>query len=114
MKRNNTKPIRELRTRAITVRFNEDEYASIREKSYKLGASAAELLRQATLHVELKEALKPEELKLMRDVSRFGNNLNQLVKIAHKDGLAYVAVEIDYIIEELKKLLGYEPGKRNN
>ena len=78
----------------VMLRFNDTEYGKLKKicKSYHLDISErgiiSPLLRRLVLQqgAEEKDRL-PDTSNLAYDINRIGNNINQLVKIAHHKNL---------------------------
>ena len=78
----------------IMLRFNNTEYDRLRKicESYHLDISErgviSPLLRRLVLNKESEEKDRlPDTSNLAYDINRIGNNINQLVKIAHHKNL---------------------------
>lgn len=68
--------------KTIGVCFSEPELYAIRHRAEKANLPLSVYCHDAILKGEVKEALKKEDLNVLRSLSNMGNNLNQLVKIA--------------------------------
>lgn len=83
-KESNLKSYAKAKERIFTIRLDDEQKSRLSEKSKKTGLSKAALIR-ATLDGII---IKPKNDKLTQDVlkemSAWGNNLNQLAKIANE------------------------------
>ena len=86
-----------------TIRFTEDEYAKIQQELDKANISFSVFARVALLHKKIK---LPIERELLSELSRIGNNLNQVSKHLNSGNAVdrVVLTSIIEIQEELKKL----------
>lgn len=88
----------EKRTHQVKVMFNDSEFEEIRKKAFLASMSNAEYLRRQTLGKEIKEALSVENAVFLREWAKVSNNLNQLVKLTHKEGALKYATKIEAMI----------------
>ncbi len=82
------------RHHSIMLRFNDTEYERLRKicESYNLDISKrgviSPLLRRLVLNSEAEEKdLLPDTSNLAYHINKIGNNINQLVKLAHHKNL---------------------------
>ena len=96
----------QIRSKKITVRFNTSETEILLSKSNQLRISPSTFLRNCALDYKMKVPLQNDEDKqLFRHVASMSNNLNQLTKKAHKEGLFTVSSTIIQTIKDLELLL---------
>jgi hypothetical protein len=69
------------------VRLTKADYLVIKGKSLKAGISVAVYLRQAALQNPLRTRLSPEDRQDIRKLVGISNNINQMTKICHQEGL---------------------------
>lgn len=69
------------------IRFNKTEYFIVKEKAAKAGMRYTEYIRHMVIHGQVIARLSDEERGYIRQLSGMGNNFNQIVKIAHKEGM---------------------------
>ena len=91
------------------VRYSKAEYFVIREKALKAGLTASEYIRQVTITGQVKSRLSGEEMVFVRQLIGMANNLNQLAKACHQEGLLQAMVyfegyrnQLDEILKKLK------------
>ena len=75
------------RTRRCEIRFTESEYLSLMEKAEKAGVSVSTLVRKSVEGCEVKAAPPADLYKLIWEIRRVGNNINQILTIANARGL---------------------------
>lgn len=100
----NTK--REIRA---AVRFTKSEYFIVKEMAAKAGINVSDYLRQVAINAEIKSRLTDEEKQFVSQLIGMSNNLNQIAKICHQEGIlksmAYFEnyrSKIDGILQKLK------------
>lgn len=85
--------------------MNKLEFVKIKELAGKANISTAEFMRNSALNQEIKAAITLEEMAHIRALSKLNNNLNQIAKKMHTNGLIQTAKEIDEIIKTLQKIV---------
>lgn len=83
------------------VRFTEVEYYVVKQKASRGGKNIAAYIRHASLQQKIQSSLNEEERPFVRQLIGIANNLNQLMKKAHQEGL----LEIVIVFEQYKKLV---------
>ena len=90
------------------IRFSKSEYFIIKEKAAKAGANASEYIRQVCINGHVKNRLREEERQFVRQLIGMANNLNQIAKCCHEEGLlrgmSYFENYRNHLDEILKKL----------
>lgn len=71
------------RNKRIWVHMNDEEYAELEEKRKSTGYSREEFIRRMLKDGTVREAPPAEYSKLLRTLSRIGNNLNQIAATAN-------------------------------
>ncbi|WP_031442131.1 hypothetical protein [Arenibacter algicola] len=96
----------------VMLRFNDTEYEGLRKicESYDLDISErgtiSPLLRRLVLHSEAEEKDRlPDTSNLAYHVNKIGNNINQLVKIAHHKNLRSPNSSLQNEIQKTNELL---------
>ena len=84
-----------------TIRFTEDEYAKIQQELDKANISFSVFARSALLHKKIK---LPIERELLTELSRIGNNLNQIAKAVNSQERRAILTELVEIERQLKDL----------
>ena len=104
------------RPKKVTFRLSETEYEQLRSRISESGLSSQEYLLRVTLdktiqsNIEIKELL-PELKKASTELSRQGNNLNQIATVLnsrgyidYKNQLSQTLDSAQKAIEEVKEL----------
>lgn len=75
---------REIRT---AIRFTHAEYFIVKEKAANAGLKPSAYIRWTSIHTMVKTRLSDEERQLVRQLIGMANNLNQIAKTAHREGM---------------------------
>ena len=96
------------RESATGVRFTKEEYFSIKQKAFKAGMRVTNYIREMALNGSVIARTSEEERHFIRQLIGISNNLNQLAKKAHQEGLLTAIMHFEKyrnIIDELLKQL---------
>lgn len=69
------------------VRFSITEYFIVQTKAAKANYKVSAYIRQVAINKEIKPRLSDEDRQLARQLAGVSNNVNQLAKTAHKEGM---------------------------
>jgi len=90
------------------VRFSKAEYFIVKEKAARAGIKPSLYIRQIAIHALIKPRLTEEERHFVRQLIGMANNLNQLAKSCHQEGVFKAMVyfesyrkKIDDILKDL-------------
>lgn len=83
------------------IRFSKIEYYVVKQKASRAGKNITSYIRHVSLQQKIQTALNEEERRFVRQLIGIANNLNQLTKKAHQEGLQ----EILIVFEQYKKLM---------
>lgn len=76
----------EKKTKRVVVYFTILDYSNLKAKAILASKSHNDFIREAVLKSEVKAKVSPEQMEEIRKLSNFGNNINQLAKLAHRYG----------------------------
>ena len=93
---------RELR---ITARFSKLEHYILQQKSGQAGINISEFLRQAAVTAKVTARLTEEERHIIRQLIGMANNLNQMAKIANREGMASIRLLLQSCLQQIHDLL---------
>ena len=100
------KDISKQRTEVIAFRVSQNEYLIVANNAETIGLSIAEYIRRKVTGKSLpKKKVGPLDRKLFVELSRVGNNMNQLTRVANS-GIRD-SFSINEQLSELKELLQY-------
>jgi Bacterial mobilisation protein (MobC) len=82
------RPKKPVKRETVTgVRFTKAEYYVVKQKAAKAGLKVSIYIRQMALQGKIIARMSEEERHFVRQLSGMANNLNQLTKKAHQEGL---------------------------
>jgi len=82
------RPKKAVKRETVTgVRFTKAEYYVVKQKASKAGQKISLYIRQMALQGKIIARMSDEERHFVRQLSGMANNLNQLTKKAHQEGL---------------------------
>jgi hypothetical protein len=70
-----------------SIRFTRPEYFIVQQKADMAGLTVSEYIRQLAIHAVVKARLTDEQWQDLRRFIGMDNNVNQLTKVAHKEGI---------------------------
>lgn len=79
MANNSTRP------HEVHLRLSEEEYQALEKNRAKCRLTQQTYLRKMCLYVQPKEQPPVDFFRVLKDLQRIGNNLNQIAAVAHKD-----------------------------
>lgn len=105
------RPTKAVKRESVTgVRFTKSEYFIVKQKAVKVGLGITLYIRQMALHGEVRMRMSEEERRAVRQLIGMNNNLNQLTKRAHQEGIltAMLLFEnyrtaLDQLLNQFKK-----------
>lgn len=92
----------EKRRYTLKFRVNTAEYLAVKAKARRGSLTLSEYARQMVLTGKVIAPASPEELRLIAELTREKNNLNQLVKVQNAAGAATREAELMRIIRFYK------------
>ncbi|MHA4809911.1 plasmid mobilization protein [Flavitalea flava] len=93
---------RELR---ITARFSKLEHYILQQKAGKAGINVSEFLRQAAITCKVTARLTEEERNAIRQLIGMANNLNQMAKVANREGMGSIRLLLEGCLLQVHGLL---------
>lgn len=95
------------RESGIRVRLSKTEYYVIEQKANKAGMKISEWFRQAAKRATVQGRFTAEDMKILRMLTGMANNLNQLTKIAHQQGLLVIQRKCRELLSMIDDTLKY-------
>ena len=77
----------------------------IEQKSKQAGVRISDWFRQAAKSAKVSPRLNPEEHKIFRTLAGMANNLNQLTKLSHEQGLLIFQKKCRTLIDEINEII---------
>lgn len=91
----------------VKVRLTATEHFMISARGKDAGMRLSDWIRSAAKAAKVVARLKPEDLQIMRMLAGLANNLNQLTKLAHRDGILTIAIKCGNLLIEIDQALKY-------
>lgn len=88
-----------------TIRFSLNEFFIVKENAAKAGLKPSEYLRQSAIYATIKARLTPEERAIIKSLIRMENNINQIAKACHREGVLQAMFYFQFIIKEFDEIL---------
>lgn len=95
----------EVRGKTIRFRVNPAEYDAVKEKARRGSLTLSEYARQMVLTGKVAAPASPEELRLVAELTREKNNLNQIAKAQNAAGAAAWEGELMRIIRFYNRVI---------
>lgn len=112
------KPPSERRTIKRRVGFSPDEWALLQTRAKECGRPTARYIRETALGAVIRARPDTATTALIHEVTRIGNNLNQLTRVANERGEVLTAATFGQWCDELMQLLrmglGLDTRDRSN
>ncbi|ARS37573.1 plasmid mobilization protein [Pontibacter actiniarum] len=89
----------------LVVRVTETERLLVAGKAREAGLSLSAWFRAAAKKTTVTARLRPEEMATLRMLSGLANNLNQLARLAHREGLLSVQGKCRQALDEINRTL---------
>ncbi|KQN34322.1 hypothetical protein ASE92_11975 [Pedobacter sp. Leaf41] len=100
------RPVKKIkREKIIMVRLSKTDHFMIEGKANKAGIKISEWFRQAAKAGKVSPRISPEDLKVFRILAGMANNLNQLTKLSHEQGLLVFQKKCRELIGEIHELI---------
>lgn len=93
---------RELR---ITARFSKLEHYVLQQKAGKAGINISEFIRQAAITGKVTARQTPEERLSTKQLIGMANNLNQMAKVANREGIASIRLVLESCLFQINSIL---------
>jgi hypothetical protein len=98
-----------VREKTTGIRFSKVEHFIVQEKARKAGLKLTTYIRQTAIEAQVQTRLTEEERMFVRQLIGFSNNINQIAKACHEQGvlraMAYfeqLRIQIDQLLKNLK------------
>ena len=99
------KKVSERKTRTINIRVSETEYYAIKHRASQAKLTVSAYSHAAILEGKIAEAVKKEDMELLRTLSGEANNLNQLAHQANSFRMPYLEKEIRNTMNLFTKII---------
>ena len=93
------------RSVSLVVRLTPTERLAIEGRAKSAGMVISEWFRKTARTAIVIPRLSKEEASYLRTLSGMANNLNQLTKLAHTDGLVSILTDLRRLLGEVERLM---------
>lgn len=93
------------RSVSLVVRLTPTERLAIEGRAKSAGMVVSEWFRKTARTAVIIPRLSREEAGYLRTLSGMANNLNQLTKLAHTDGLVSILTDLRRLLGEVERLM---------
>lgn len=105
-KHNGGRPRKAIKRESATgVRFTKSEYFIVKHKASKSGLRVTQYIREMALEGQVIARLTSEERSHVKQLIGMANNLNQLAKKAHQEGVLKAMFYFEKYVRELDGVL---------
>ena len=102
-----TKKLSEKRKYRITVKMATEEYYAMKLKAKNAGVSASEIVRMAIRDCHIRARLTTEQADYIRKLCGMANNLNQLTRKAHREGVRLHYGQCQHLLLSLETIIDH-------
>ena len=103
------------KSKTVGVCFSEPELYAIKHRAKKAKLPLSIYCHDAVLNAKIVEALKKEDVDLLKSLSNMGNNLNQLVKTARFTSLEQLENESKSVLDDIQNIINkFSDDWKNN
>ncbi|QNK64111.1 plasmid mobilization relaxosome protein MobC [Pedobacter sp. PAMC26386] len=95
------------RASGIRVRLNAKERFLIESKARMAGMRISDWVRAAALKAKVVARITDEDRRILHLLAGMANNLNQLTKLAHTNGIMSIVIKCDQLLTEIDQTLRY-------
>ena len=92
-------------SKSVTVKFSKIDYETLRTRSRKANRRLAEYIRESALQSEVMQPRTEADMKEYRTLVGMANNLNQLAKLSHQEGIYYTSLQLDRLLVEISDIV---------
>ena len=89
----------------IRVRLSKTERYLISEKAKKAGLKISDWVRQAAKSAKISSRFSVDEMNTIRKLTGMANNLNQMTKLAHQQGLLVIQQKCRELLSQIDDVL---------
>lgn len=103
------------KSKTVGVCFSEPELYAIKHRAKQAELPLSIYCHDAVLNAKIVEALKKEDVDLLKSLSNMGNNLNQLVKTARFTSLEQLENESKSVLDDIQNIINkFSDDWKNN
>ena len=100
------RPKKAVKKETVTaVRFTKIEYVVVKQKASKAGLRISAYIRQMAVNGKVIPRINEEQSHFVRQLAGMANNLNQLAKKAHQEGLLTAMLQFERYRNQIDELI---------
>ena len=99
------KDVNDLRNNHIKVGFTDLEYDLVQYKAQQVGKRTPNYVHDAALSARVHSHINEEQVELVRNVAKMGNNLNQIARKANQSGFISVRTYCEKTVDQIALLI---------
>jgi len=88
-----------------SVRFTHSEYLIVKEKAATCGFTVSNYIRQTSIYCTITPRLTTEEQHFARQLVGMANNMNQMAKVCHQEGLFQSTLFFENYRQQLNEII---------
>ncbi|MDR2918817.1 MAG: plasmid mobilization relaxosome protein MobC [Tannerella sp.] len=93
------------KSKTVGVCFSEREYAALKLRARKANLPIGVYCHDAVLYAKVTEIVTKEDISVLKSLTNMGNNLNQLVKLAHTYRLISLQNDVQNLLITIKEII---------
>ena len=94
---NNNTAKKKLKEKVISARISGIEYMALKKRAKDAGVSLSKFVRSVLLTGKVVQRISKSDADILRKLSGEANNLNQLARVANREGFKNVASDVIYL-----------------
>lgn len=95
----------DLRNNHVKVGFTDLEFDTVQYKAQQVGKRNSNYIHDAALNARVRSHINEEQVELVRNVAKMGNNLNQIAKKANQSGFISVRSYCERTVDQISLLI---------
>lgn len=93
------------RQKIVSVRFTKTEHFIAIQKAEKARLSLSDYIRESAIHAFVKARFSEEDRHFYRQFTGLANNINQMAKLAHQEGLLSALFRFENDLNQIDEAL---------
>jgi hypothetical protein len=89
----------------VGIRFSKEELGVLQQKAKVAGIKTGSYIRQIALTGKVQQKVTEAEMHMIRQLVGMSNNLNQLAKKAHQEGIQKALIDFEKNRDQMDQLL---------
>ena len=94
-------------TKSVTVKFSKPDYEKLRHRSKNANRTLAEYIRYAAFDARIVAKHSTEDAAIIRNLTGMANNLNQLTRKAHREGVRLHYGQCQHLLLSMENIIDH-------